>query len=459
MLGFSKLPSLRTFGVAAFLVVVSLIALAWFYLGGAVRQYEITPSAFSYQFVSDATTGGKTTGNVTVTPDGVVMECDMSPAYVWPYCELAIRLSGDPARGLDVSQFNSLILDASYDSPPGNNGRVRVYLRNYHPAYSTPEDPVSMKFNGIEYSAAKEETRYEFPLDSFQVLTWWIADKKIAPQHAAVDLSNITLIEIATGSGSLPGKYRFELKRLIFEGEWISERELLHALVWLWLGSAVGWMVVHYRELRQQLADSRRQSRLLKKANKALHRESEELCGKVYTDALTGVRNRTDINGWLEKEISSASEKAIPFSLLCIDVDHFKHVNDAYGHPVGDEVLREFAQTIAQQLDPETSWFAGAGRSSLYSPEAGTWHRQRRWRKKSVSAFSGGYGAMASQLPAVSVWRCLPVNQQRCFWLGRITHCIGRNPAGGTGLKLPWMGTCDQPPGAGNISGSGVVTK
>lgn len=352
MLGFSKLPSLRTFGVAAFLVVVSLIALAWFYLGGAVRQYEITPSAFSYQFVSDATTGGKTTGNVTVTPDGVVMECDMSPAYVWPYCELAIRLSGDPARGLDVSQFNSLILDASYDSPPGNNGRVRVYLRNYHPAYSTPEDPVSMKFNGIEYSAAKEETRYEFPLDSFQVLTWWIADKKIAPQHAAVDLSNITLIEIATGSGSLPGKYRFELKRLIFEGEWISERELLHALVWLWLGSAVGWMVVHYRELRQQLADSRRQSRLLKKANKALHRESEELCGKVYTDALTGVRNRTDINGWLEKEISSASEKAIPFSLLCIDVDHFKHVNDAYGHPVGDEVLREFAQTIAQQLDP-----------------------------------------------------------------------------------------------------------
>ncbi len=64
-------------------------------------------------------------------------------------------------------------------------------------------------------------------------------------------------------------------------------------------------------------------------------------------DALTGVGNRAALNETLATELSLATRHGNRFSVLMLDVDHFKRINDSHGHAAGDEVLRAVAQRIA----------------------------------------------------------------------------------------------------------------
>ncbi len=63
-------------------------------------------------------------------------------------------------------------------------------------------------------------------------------------------------------------------------------------------------------------------------------------------DELTGASNRRCIMRMLEEEIARATRSGSPCSIALIDLDWFKRINDAYGHPTGDEVLRTFAITV-----------------------------------------------------------------------------------------------------------------
>jgi diguanylate cyclase (GGDEF)-like protein len=61
---------------------------------------------------------------------------------------------------------------------------------------------------------------------------------------------------------------------------------------------------------------------------------------QALTDALTGVMNRRALEGTLEREMSKASRYQRPLSLVLFDLDHFKTINDSYGHARGDVVLK-----------------------------------------------------------------------------------------------------------------------
>lgn len=70
------------------------------------------------------------------------------------------------------------------------------------------------------------------------------------------------------------------------------------------------------------------------------------LAEQASLDALTGVFNRHQLGTALTHEFEMASRQGWPLSIAFIDLDDFKRVNDAHGHLVGDEVLRNFAQTL-----------------------------------------------------------------------------------------------------------------
>jgi two-component system cell cycle response regulator len=86
--------------------------------------------------------------------------------------------------------------------------------------------------------------------------------------------------------------------------------------------------------------------------NVLLHKEAQRLS---ITDGLTGVWNRRYLQLTLTKEIERAQRFGRPLSVLLMDIDHFKLVNDAHGHQVGDEVLVELTRrtmsTIRGQID------------------------------------------------------------------------------------------------------------
>ncbi|WLR54378.1 GGDEF domain-containing protein [Mesobacillus subterraneus] len=70
----------------------------------------------------------------------------------------------------------------------------------------------------------------------------------------------------------------------------------------------------------------------------------------AYLDSLTRVVNRHQIDVWLEERLDSAENEGKPFSIIFFDIDHFKKVNDVFGHKIGDCVLKELSAIISGNL-------------------------------------------------------------------------------------------------------------
>lgn len=77
---------------------------------------------------------------------------------------------------------------------------------------------------------------------------------------------------------------------------------------------------------------------------------ARRLAEEVRRDPLTGVYNRSQLESVLEKEFDTATRHGWPLSIAFIDLDDFKQINDRWGHLVGDQVLRNFAQTLIQHV-------------------------------------------------------------------------------------------------------------
>lgn len=91
---------------------------------------------------------------------------------------------------------------------------------------------------------------------------------------------------------------------------------------------------------------ARRRERRLTEVRAALEAQSAMLEELVRSDAVTGVTNRRGLMQDLTAEVYRALRYRRPLSVLMVDIDHFKHVNDAHGHAVGDHVLQEVATTM-----------------------------------------------------------------------------------------------------------------
>lgn len=82
-------------------------------------------------------------------------------------------------------------------------------------------------------------------------------------------------------------------------------------------------------------------------------------------DPLTRALNRRFLSSILSREISFANANQTPLSVLLLDVDHFKRVNDEHGHPAGDEVLRQVAEAITDNVRPSDFVFRYGGEEFL----------------------------------------------------------------------------------------------
>ena len=78
-----------------------------------------------------------------------------------------------------------------------------------------------------------------------------------------------------------------------------------------------------------------------------LHQMLDNSVSLAYTDALTGIYNRRYMDAHLDRKILEIADTQKPVSVMMLDIDHFKLVNDTYGHASGDEVLKAMAQRIS----------------------------------------------------------------------------------------------------------------
>jgi two-component system, cell cycle response regulator len=107
----------------------------------------------------------------------------------------------------------------------------------------------------------------------------------------------------------------------------------------------------NHRELRVRLGPARRIVAL----EAELLRIKEDLKYQASRDALTALWNRTAIFDILSREIVRCEREKMPLGVLLGDIDHFKLVNDTFGHVIGDEVLREASERMVRSVRPYDS--------------------------------------------------------------------------------------------------------
>lgn len=78
----------------------------------------------------------------------------------------------------------------------------------------------------------------------------------------------------------------------------------------------------------------------------------DKLCELSLKDPLTGLANRRYFQSVLAREVEVVARSGEPALLLMLDIDHFKRVNDTYGHPAGDAVLQAFAKMLTKCVRP-----------------------------------------------------------------------------------------------------------
>lgn len=335
---------------------ISLVAL--YSLLGDTRKLEVTPDKFNIHVTNDAIAGGLSESDITYQNHSLTLNCDLKESkYSWSYCGISVYTDVKEAtKGVDLSSYHTVRLKIRYEAAgdgqsPSKN--LRLYLRNFNSAYSIPTDEYTIKYNGMQFSPSDFSEIIEIPIKNLQVMTWWLNDNDVAIEHSAPEFSNITRIDLATGAGAALGKHKIVIDKIEFEGAYVQQSTLLFVLLFSWMALGLAFSLHEMRKNKMAYNKAKKRHRHLEKVNNTLRAQNYEFAELAHRDALTGAMNRHAVQSWLEQQARQVRWGHDSFSILYMDLDKFKRVNDKYGHQMGDDILREFVMVISSSIQPE----------------------------------------------------------------------------------------------------------
>lgn len=222
-------------------------------------------------------------------------------------------------------------------------------------------------------------------------------------------------------NGMLPAKH--SLDGFIFDETTPRDlsrlyRGLAAALLIAVLVTLFAWrQAVFNRRLRGEVARRREAETYLRDANEQLQARLTEIQGlqaqlqeQALRDSLTGLYNRRYFDEALARELALAQRQDYPVSLVLIDIDHFKRLNDAHGHQAGDAVLQEMARYLTDNSRAGDLVCRWGGEEFVvvmpHTPLSGALQRAESWRSSfSAHPFRFGGLLLNNTLSAgVAVW-------------------------------------------------------
>lgn len=260
-----------------------------------------------------------------------------------PYsCGYTLSLGPDATKGMDLSTYDGLRLKIKYI---GVAPRIRLFMRDYDPKFDAGKDPnLTSKFMSVAIRTADLDGPTYVQLNEFSVGEWWIRDFDVPRAHAAPEYTNITSFGI---NFLFPGSNDIVVESVELVGVWIKKETLylLIIVVWMILIFWEGFLKVY--DLYLTSKSSTRRIDQLVSDYKNLEIEKQGFEALSTTDILTGVMNRAGVHQFLLKLFDGDLNKN-NIGVLLFDIDHFKRVNDSFGHDVGDRILQGVAKLIGE---------------------------------------------------------------------------------------------------------------
>ena len=308
----------------------------------------ITPESHPQTYLyTDVLSGGNSTAEKT-SQDTFEWKCNLNNQFPYPYCGFEVYLGPDRINGKNLNQFDRIKLWVDYS---GNSETLRIYLRNFDPIYSTRGVEKSTKYNQLEFPVTLLKNQpIEFSLRDFFVANWWIVELKIDPELSHPQFDNIVFIEVHTGSQTPSGEHRFRWKKVELSGQWISAEKWYLLIMSTWLTGFLVFIGYRIFSLGNQVRHQKKREQELLEINSLLDVRSKLLEEKSKTDSLTGAFNREGVEESIRLGLWEWRNENKPLSLILIDIDHFKNINDQYGHSIGDRVLSSLSQLIIQHV-------------------------------------------------------------------------------------------------------------
>jgi diguanylate cyclase (GGDEF)-like protein len=346
------------------LLALTGIALLWNQFGMTSTMVIDARSPYTVQALDDRVNkGGTSVASVSHAGGTLGMDCDLRPGYEWAFCELRLGFAKAP-HGIDLSRYDSMRLWVTATGPEAQQ-RVRIYVRNFDPAYSKVGVAESEKVDQLIYEPSAYPQGYEVPLSRFTVSQWWIDEHPMTLDLEAPDFRNATQIAFSTGPRVEPGAHTIRVERIELTGKLISIATFRLGIIAVWMLSVLGYLVLDGLLKRNQLRLSAASQHSLQRLNESLRLETRSLAEIARTDPLTGALNRKGLADELMRIVRQGEGQTFPMTLVFIDIDHFKRINDAHGHDTGDQVIRGLAQLVRSAVQRDDLFARWGGEEFL----------------------------------------------------------------------------------------------
>jgi len=190
-----------------------------------------------------------------------------------------------------------------------------------------------------------ETGHYRFMNDAYCAIYEYVREEMIGQHYSVIippdqiTLANKQYERLLKGDMGIP----VERKRQRKDGD-IIYIEAANALVRLTDGTKM--LITTVREITER----KHMEAELQKANEAFQALHETLREQATRDSLTGLYNRRYFNETIERELARAQRDTYPVSVMIMDIDLFKQINDSYGHAFGDEILMILSTLINKHI-------------------------------------------------------------------------------------------------------------
>ncbi len=344
------------------LFLVTAAALAWNQFG-MNRHLDLTTSAdIAARVIDDSSSGGKTISSLQRTDHALVMDCDIRAGYSWPYCTLVFEL-GRPPQGVDLSAYDTVSVRSTSQGPEQDQ-QLRLFLLNYNAAYSNVSHPESAKVQELVYVPAAHPL-LSAKLSQFTVSSWWSAAHPVSVERAGTEFDNIVAVQVATGGNVAPGRHVITVDQIQFSGKLVSPATFRLWVIGTWLIGGLAYLAVYAVGAKRTLDETRFGKASLERLNAELQLETVHLRDVAKRDPLTGALNRYGLRDELSKAAQKGDAQFFPLSLVYVDIDHFKRINDLHGHDVGDRVLKEVSDVISNAIQRDDIFSRWGGEEFL----------------------------------------------------------------------------------------------